>query len=292
MLMAEKVLRKPISKSTRFRIFARDGFVCRYCGEQPPEVKLVIDHIKPVIEGGTNDDANLISACQACNGGKGRKPLPAHAPTDADERRMAQEYAEQRELSNAATAAAEAREHTKQTIINYFCNTLGVNEMPRRTVSRLYNLIVENGSEEVFDWIEIAASAVGPEDLVGVIKYINGIARKRRNEDELCDECGEKEAEFTVCAYCGEADGIGRLCKACADDYHHTTKGCQVVGCKADDDIHDQCLNCASARIATVCLDCGSRLRFPMCKEHREEHKRERDEYWRKRTDSIAEAQK
>ena len=29
--------RKPISKKTRFEIFKRDGFSCRYCGAHPPE---------------------------------------------------------------------------------------------------------------------------------------------------------------------------------------------------------------------------------------------------------------
>ena len=45
--MANK--RKSIGKKKRFEVFARDEFTCRYCGKQPPEVQLVIDHIKPVI---------------------------------------------------------------------------------------------------------------------------------------------------------------------------------------------------------------------------------------------------
>jgi len=59
--MANK--RKSIGKKKRFEVFARDEFTCRYCGKQPPEVQLVIDHIKPVIEGGTNETTNLITAC-------------------------------------------------------------------------------------------------------------------------------------------------------------------------------------------------------------------------------------
>ena len=67
--------RKAISKGLRFDIFKRDGFTCQYCGEQPPGVVLHIDHILPVVEGGNNRDANLVTSCAACNMGKGQKIL-------------------------------------------------------------------------------------------------------------------------------------------------------------------------------------------------------------------------
>lgn len=63
--------RKAISKRVRFNIFKRDRFTCQYCGAHPPGVLLHIDHIHPVAEGGTNDDDNLITACEPCNLGKG-----------------------------------------------------------------------------------------------------------------------------------------------------------------------------------------------------------------------------
>jgi hypothetical protein len=62
--------RKPISKRTRFEIFKRDGFRCLYCGKSPPAVILHVDHVLPVAEGGTNEPANLVTACQDCNLGK------------------------------------------------------------------------------------------------------------------------------------------------------------------------------------------------------------------------------
>jgi hypothetical protein len=67
--------RKSISKSIRFEVFKRDSFTCHYCGEKAPKVILVIDHIKPVSKGGTNDILNLITACQDCNSGKSNKEL-------------------------------------------------------------------------------------------------------------------------------------------------------------------------------------------------------------------------
>jgi len=56
-------------------VLKRDSFKCQYCGTAAPEILLQIDHIKPVAEGGTNDITNLITACAACNAGKGPRPL-------------------------------------------------------------------------------------------------------------------------------------------------------------------------------------------------------------------------
>ena len=67
--------RKPISKKTRFEVFKRDSFQCKYCGAKAPDVLLEIDHIKPVSKGGENDITNLITACFDCNRGKGKREI-------------------------------------------------------------------------------------------------------------------------------------------------------------------------------------------------------------------------
>jgi hypothetical protein len=59
----------------RFEIFKRDKFVCQYCGRTPPEVKLELDHIVPVSQGGSEEWTNLITSCWDCNRGKGGEPL-------------------------------------------------------------------------------------------------------------------------------------------------------------------------------------------------------------------------
>lgn len=69
--------RKPISKKLRFEVFKRDGFTCQYCGAHPPQALFHIDHIVPVVEGGTNDMDNLVTACDSCNLGKGARSLSA-----------------------------------------------------------------------------------------------------------------------------------------------------------------------------------------------------------------------
>lgn len=75
--------RKPVGKRLRFSIFERDGFVCYYCGARPPEVELHIDHIRPVVAGGTNDPDNLVAACADCNLGKAARLL-SEAKYDSD----------------------------------------------------------------------------------------------------------------------------------------------------------------------------------------------------------------
>ena len=54
----------------RWEILKRDAFTCQYCGRSAPDVKLEVDHIIPVSEGGTDTKDNLITACYSCNRGK------------------------------------------------------------------------------------------------------------------------------------------------------------------------------------------------------------------------------
>jgi len=55
----------------RMQIFERDNFTCQLCGRSTPDVKLELDHIKPVAEGGTDNPENLRTTCYACNRGRG-----------------------------------------------------------------------------------------------------------------------------------------------------------------------------------------------------------------------------
>lgn len=66
----ERRPRQGISPRLRFRVFARDGFRCRYCGAPAPEVHLVLDHVIPVVRGGADTEDNLVTACHDCNLGK------------------------------------------------------------------------------------------------------------------------------------------------------------------------------------------------------------------------------
>lgn len=77
------VPRKSTGKRVRFQIFERDHFTCQYCGAQPPEAVLVLDHVTPVAAGGETTPENLITACELCNQGKSDRIL-GNAPVRPD----------------------------------------------------------------------------------------------------------------------------------------------------------------------------------------------------------------
>ncbi len=66
----------PLGPKQRFEILFRDGFACVYCGARSPEARLHVDHVVARVNGGTNDDRNLVTACDSCNLGKSAMPLP------------------------------------------------------------------------------------------------------------------------------------------------------------------------------------------------------------------------
>lgn len=68
---------RPRVRLTRREIFARDGWICVYCGRAVKD--LTIDHVVPRHRGGAHTWENLVSACKSCNHRKaGRTPSEAH----------------------------------------------------------------------------------------------------------------------------------------------------------------------------------------------------------------------
>lgn len=66
----KKYNRKPIPEKIRYEVYARDDFKCKHC---QIGTDLTIDHIMPVVRGGTNDIDNLQTLCRSCNSRKGTK---------------------------------------------------------------------------------------------------------------------------------------------------------------------------------------------------------------------------
>lgn len=76
---------RSLSVRVRFQVLRRDKFTCQYCGAKAPDVQLEIDHVIPVVLGGSRELSNLRTACQACNAGKSAAVLDAareSAPAD------------------------------------------------------------------------------------------------------------------------------------------------------------------------------------------------------------------
>ena len=66
-----KSRRKIINPALRYKIFSRDNFKCRVCGRCADDgAKLQVDHIKSLVDGGSNNQENLQTLCRECNVGK------------------------------------------------------------------------------------------------------------------------------------------------------------------------------------------------------------------------------
>ena len=79
------VVGRGISPQLRTEILERNGYTCQLCGAGPGDldpfnpnrkVRLHIDHIKPLSQGGTNDKDNLRVVCSACNQGRANIQTP------------------------------------------------------------------------------------------------------------------------------------------------------------------------------------------------------------------------
>ena len=62
-----------ITLKVRETILARDGKKCLCCGDIDHGYNLIIDHIVPIIKGGTSDFDNLQTLCRNCDAAKGEQ---------------------------------------------------------------------------------------------------------------------------------------------------------------------------------------------------------------------------
>lgn len=79
--------RKPLPAALLERVRQAARFRCGYCHTQQKYLgaRLEIDHIKPLAEGGTDDEDNLWLACPICNGHKSDKTTGVDPETGISE---------------------------------------------------------------------------------------------------------------------------------------------------------------------------------------------------------------
>ncbi|MDR0228647.1 MAG: HNH endonuclease [Flavobacteriaceae bacterium] len=64
-------IRKNIPKNIRYAVLERDKYHCKYCGRGVEDgVKLHVDHVLAISNGGTDSLTNLVTSCEDCNIGK------------------------------------------------------------------------------------------------------------------------------------------------------------------------------------------------------------------------------
>lgn len=79
-------IERSISPQLRSEILERNGFTCQQCGAAAGDpdpfnparkVRLHVDHIIPISQGGANDKTNLRTLCSACNQGRSNISMPS-----------------------------------------------------------------------------------------------------------------------------------------------------------------------------------------------------------------------
>ena len=78
-----------IRREKRLAIYLRDGFQCQYCGrdlKDAPSAEVGLDHLVCSSAGGDNTEANLVTACRACNSQRGTRPWTSYATGGAIQR--------------------------------------------------------------------------------------------------------------------------------------------------------------------------------------------------------------
>lgn len=71
-----------IRAERRLAIYLRDGLACVWCRrgiETHDELRLSLDHLKTNRDGGSNESANLVTACTECNSARAHRSVKAWA---------------------------------------------------------------------------------------------------------------------------------------------------------------------------------------------------------------------
>lgn len=153
------VARKAISKKKRFEIFKRDEFTCQYCGSFPPNVLLHLDHIIPVSKGGSNDEDNLITACEACNLGKSAIPLSS-IPKGLKDRALeiAESEAQINGYADIAKNKADRLDHETWKIISILESDEDITDYDKARFRSIRNFLEILPYQEVVDAAQITTA--------------------------------------------------------------------------------------------------------------------------------------
>jgi hypothetical protein len=169
----------PVSTRTRFEIFKRDNFTCRYCGHTSPDVVLEIDHVVPVCEGGTDDAINLVTSCWSCNRGKAGVPLSVvMTGEDPHDKAIAVlEAARQlREYDVVAKRDLEARSVLATELADFWCDLAMVVRVPRREHTWIINTLKWCPATVIQEAMMEAQS----RGKTGGLRYVMAMIRNRR----------------------------------------------------------------------------------------------------------------
>lgn len=146
-----KKKRNGVSPKVRFEVLKRDRFTCQYCGITAIDHLLHVDHVKPVVEGGSDDPLNLVTSCRDCNLGKGARPLEDNGYLRAQHKQLAdlEERRQQMELMRQWQVELESHKGAEVDVVEAALaarTKQGLTETGRTTVRKI---IKKHGLGEV-----------------------------------------------------------------------------------------------------------------------------------------------
>jgi hypothetical protein len=166
--------RTGLSKRVRFEIFKRDSWRCIYCGATPNDGPLHVDHVKPVAAGGTNDPANLVTACGACNLGKSSVPLEQRRYSTGKATEADLDHAEQiREWLAVQRDVMAAKEEVYDELLGAWERYCG--PAPRDLRARLPKMLERLPAHRLVEAFAVVGDQ-GPSG-GGRVRYLYGILR-------------------------------------------------------------------------------------------------------------------
>lgn len=176
--------RTAISKKTRFDVFKRDQFQCAYCGAHPSEtVLLEVDHIHPVAEGGTNDIDNLVTACWACNRGKGAGLLSS-IPQSIDDKaaQVAEREAQIRAYYEILELRKERKDEEMWSVAEIFMERFSDDSIHRDRLNSIRMFLERLNVFAVRDAMELACARKYSQN--PAFKYFCGICWNKIKDGE------------------------------------------------------------------------------------------------------------
>jgi CRISPR/Cas system Type II protein with McrA/HNH and RuvC-like nuclease domain len=169
------VPRQSISKKLRFDVFKRDQFQCVYCGAHPSEtVLLEIDHVHPVVEGGTNDIDNLVTSCLECNRGKGAELLTTVPQSMAEKAVMvAEREAQIKAYYEILSQKKQRKDDEIKSIMSIPVERFDLSRIDRRDLESVRRFLDHLNFFEVQEAMETACAK--KYGMYGAFKYFCGI---------------------------------------------------------------------------------------------------------------------
>lgn len=176
--------RKQISKKLRFEIFKRDNFCCAYCGQRPPQTTLEVDHIRPVADGGGNEETNLVTSCFECNRGKSDRLLTSIPESLSDKAKRIKECEDQLAAYRKITEAQKDRIESDCWKVVHAIFGEETNRLRTDWFSSIKRFLSSLDLDEVIESGEIAGSKMHFNSDKKKFTYFCGICWNRIRENQ------------------------------------------------------------------------------------------------------------